>query len=508
MAETLAEVAAQIFSKAVKGGRSVLRTALPDPFPHQRRVVEHSARWKVWRAGRRTGKTRGALYCAVNGHGPIVDGIPVRKGLLQGYDVVWVAPDYPQSRVIWNEDIRPRFKGVPGMSLNEQEHTLTVDGCGTLYIRSAEVIDGIRGIGSRLGGAIIDEAAHLDLEYAIRAVLRPALMDNQGWALFMSTTNGGPDGNAEKRLPSYFNVLCEEIRAGKRNSEWVEFEGTAYDNPALVPSEIDELVAEYEPESTQLQQEVFARLVRGGVGLALPEISAATHMVPAFKPPSHWQRWGAFDMGYNHPFAWGDFAANEDGVVYLVDSLHGRHTHPDQIAAILKGSFPVEHMWPIVAGHDCWAKRQSQGIVTPSVSEEFMSRGITLTQAGIDRVAGLINVRRYISIRDNEPRFLLMDTPGNRHTLAVLEAMQIDPKNLEDAAKMDASPVTGKGGDDPYDMVRYGLATRPLTETPVHKPPATTLEEIAWREQVGDLEVDDDEWNRRDEPDYGHSLRN
>jgi len=40
------------------------------------------------------------------------------------------------------------------------------------------------------------------------------------------------------------------------------------------------------------------------------------------------------------------------------------------------------------------------------------------------------------------------------------------------------------------------------------KPPATTLEEIAWREQVGDLEVDDDEWNRRDEPDYGHSLRN
>jgi hypothetical protein len=39
------------------------------------------------------------------------------------------------------------------------------------------------------------------------------------------------------------------------------------------------------------------------------------------------------------------------------------------------------------------------------------------------------------------------------------------------------------------------------------KPPASTLEEIAWREQVGDLETDDDEWNNRDEPDYGHQLR-
>ena len=52
------------------------------------------------------------------------------------------------------------------------------------------------------------------------------------WLILMSTTNAGPDGNTRARVPSYFNLICEEIRAGKRSPEWREFTGTAYDNPA------------------------------------------------------------------------------------------------------------------------------------------------------------------------------------------------------------------------------------------------------------------------------------
>lgn len=47
------------------------------------------------------------------------------------------------------------------------------------------------------------------------------------------------------------------------------------------------------------------------------------------------------------------------------------------------------------------------------------------------------------------------------------------------------------------------------TEIEPAKPPATTLEEIAWREQIGDLNPDDDdEYTTTSEPDYGHALRN
>lgn len=383
-------------------------------------------------------------------------------------DVVWIAPDYPQSRVIWAEDIKPRFKGLDGFRLNEQERTVTADGAGTLHIRSAEVIDGVRGIGSRLGGVIIDEAAHLDLEYAIRSVLRPALMDNQGWALFMSTTNAGPDGNHEKRLPSYFNVLCEQIRAGERNEEWVEFYGTAYDNSTLVTSEVDALVGEYPPDSPALKQEVFAELLRAGIGLALAEVSASAHIVDRFPIPDYWTHFGAFDWGFNHPYAFGWFTVDTDGNVYLVDTMWGRGEQPDRIAAKVKAAVPLERLRYIHAGHDCWADLKARGESVPTLAEQFQRAGWRrLEKANISRVSGLNNVRDYVhwqatqSEPERSPRFRMFDTEGNRRVLAQLQAMQVDPKKVEDALKVDADQ-SGRGGDDGYDMVRYGLASRPL----------------------------------------------
>jgi len=92
---------------------------------------------------------------------------------------------------------------------------------------------------------------------------------------------------------------------------------------------------------------------------------------------------------------------------------------------------------------------------------------LPMVKASISRVAGLNNLRRYVQWRRTEtepervPRFRMMDTQNNRKVLATLEAMQIDEKNIEDALKVDAD-AAGNGGDDAYDMVRYGLASRPI----------------------------------------------
>jgi hypothetical protein len=176
---------------------------IPQALPHQQAILDADVRFKVVRAGRRYGKSRLSLRGATVGHGP---GKKFR-GIVSGMDVAWVAPDYPQSMIIWNEEVRPRFSGhEPYITLNKAEHTVTLWNGGTLWVRSAEAIDGLRGIGARLAGVILEEAAHFDLEYAIRGVIRPALMDNKGWAIFQSTTKGG----------SYFNQICEEILAGER----------------------------------------------------------------------------------------------------------------------------------------------------------------------------------------------------------------------------------------------------------------------------------------------------
>jgi len=449
---------------------------MAEPLSHQQPIIDSTARHKVVRAGRRFGKTRLAWWCAVMGHGAQPQG----HGMIDGYDVAWVAPDYPQARLIWTEDIKPRCKGVEGVTLNETEHTVTIEDHGTLWIRSAEVIDGIRGIGKRLGGVIVDEAAKLDLEYAHRAVIRPALMDNQGWTLYMSTTNQGEDGgideNGARRTPSYFNQLCEEIRDGKRGEEWEEFHGTAFDNARLLRSEIEALIAEYDSDDPRLDEEIYAKLLRGGVGLALPQMSKDVHIIPQRLVPAHWYRWAAFDWGYDHPYVFADLAMDEDGNAYLVDSLINRQQEPEEIAAAIRAYLGSDsdnghRIRPklMIAGLDLWHNQtRARGLQGPTLFEYFNSRGLTFIRADIDPVQGLSNLRRYTAWRETGkdrtpgvPKLRMFDTPNNLKVFACLAAMRLDPKKLEQAARLDA--VDGRGGDDPFACLRYGMMARPIT---------------------------------------------
>ena len=448
---------------------------IPAALPHQKPCALSPAPRKVARAGRRGGKTVLAEYCAIVGHGPRnAQGVPRFKGVAHGFDVIWVARDYTQAGIMWHEFIRPRFKGKPGVAINETNRTVTLAGAGTLHVVSAENIASVRGAGARLAGVIVEEAAWLDLEDALRNVILPALMDNEGWLLLISTTNAGPDGNAEGRIPSYFNVICEEIRAGERSEEWEEFHFTAEDNPKISAAAFAGLVAEYPAGSPSLRQEVYAELLTGGVGLALEQVSAERHLVPPYPVPEHWTRFGAFDWGFNHPYVFGDFAADEDGNVVLVDSVWGRGEMPRQIIMRVQLALPAWRQFEYVsAGHDCWHDHKARGENTPTIAEQFYAAGIPLIQANVSRVTGLNNLRSYLAWQPTDdtvetlPRFTMMDTPGNRRVLRCLQQMQIDPKRPEDALKVDASPGTGSdgfpvNGDDAYDMTRYALASRPV----------------------------------------------
>lgn len=450
---------------------------LPAPLQHQEPIYNSPAKRKVARAGRRGGKTRVAFTSAIAGHGPDnpATGAPLLEGVMQGWDVVWIAQDYPNLiTVVWNEIIEPRFAHLPFVETNENQHRLEFPNLGSLYLRSAEAIAGVRGIGDRLKGVIIDEAAWLDLEDALKNVILPALLDNDGWLIIMSTTNGGLDGNAAKRIPSYFNVICEEIRAGKRSADWAEFTFSAADNPRITASAFQAFVNEYEPGSVSLRQEVYAELLVGGAGVAFPSITKDRHLVEPFPVPRNWRTFGAFDWGYNHPFAFGLFATDEDGNVYLVDSARGRHLEPpEQAERIRETCARAKLAVPRVtyAGHDCWAVRRARGENVPTIAEHFAEQGIILDRASIDRIQGAQNVRRYLrwkfrdeatgDERERPPRFRIMATESNLAVFECLSTRVNDPDHLEDVLKTDAGE-NGLGGDDSYDMVRYGLASRPI----------------------------------------------
>lgn len=451
---------------------------LPEPVGKQVEWLDSPAGRKVLRVGRRGSKTRFGLLASTLGHGPgWEDSTPKFPGILSGGDVVWIAQDYPNlTRVVWREEVKPRFGHLPWANLNERDHALSIDGLGTLYLASAEAINGIRGMGKNIRGIIVDEAAWLALRAALLEVILPILLDNDGWLIIMSTTNAGPDGGYDDtgapQTPSFFNVICTEIRAGKRSSEWAEFTGTAYDNPTLSPQAIDELIAEYPPDSPQLKQEVFAELLEAGVGLAIPGISEKTHMVPAFYPPAHWPRFAAFDWGYHHPWVLGSYVSDEDGQVYKRDTLTSRLDLPDAIDKKVRAAGIDPSTMIVYAGPDAWRTRVSEKgrvkgeFMGPTIAEQLTILGWHLLPAADARVAGLNNLRQYTYIDPAKqptptPRFLWMDTPGNKLCLAQVARMQLNPDNPEDALKVDAD-ASGRGGDDCYDETRYGLMSRPI----------------------------------------------
>ena len=226
---------------------------IPKPLSNQKPILDSDARFKLVRAGRRFGKSRLSLRAAILGHGPTItldDGStrPLRRGVVDGGTIAWIAPTYTQARAIWVEEIIPRFAGKMYCRLNEAQKTLQV-GLGRLLLRSAESIDSIRGL--KLDGVVNDEGAFFDLDYALQRVIRPALIDRNGWSLTVSSPNIG----------SYFNRLIGEVERAERGPDWKAWHGKTRDNPRLRPAEIDAMYAEYPPGSTDVMQELEAEIL-------------------------------------------------------------------------------------------------------------------------------------------------------------------------------------------------------------------------------------------------------
>lgn len=310
------------------------RLRLQRPLDHQLPLFEARQRFKVGRWGRRAGKTRVAWVASIAGHGPGWESFePLHEGVAHGWDVVWLAPDFPQAGVLWNEEVLPRCEGLEGVIINKLERSVGFEGLGALHVRSYENVRSIRGLGARLKGIVVDEGSHFPLRHAWRSVLRPMLMDNAGWALLMSTTNAGLDGNPEHVAPSFFNQLCLDIQQGRRNPRaWAEFHSTAADNPKISPSEFQELVAEYPADSVELAEEVYAKLLESGAGLAFPEWLEAHHLV-SYEPPEDSRWFAGLDWGYAEP------------CVFVLLAAHGKRN------VLARWEYRAQRETPYLAGY-------------------------------------------------------------------------------------------------------------------------------------------------------------
>ena len=141
----------------------------------QAEVFHNDRRFRVLVAGRRFGKT----YLAITEL--------CRAAWGKGRVAWYVAPTYWQAkRIVWKplkEITRPFWAGKP----NETDLTIQLTTGGKISLRGADKYDSLRGEG--LDFVTLDEYASMHPE-AWTEVLRPALADRKGKALFIGTPNG------------------------------------------------------------------------------------------------------------------------------------------------------------------------------------------------------------------------------------------------------------------------------------------------------------------------------
>lgn len=198
--------------------------------PWQQKVWDSKARFKVVAAGRRTGKSRMAAYLL------IFYALQVKQG-----HVFYVAPTQGQARdIMWQNLLEIGHPVIKGSHINNLQITL-INGA-TISLKGADRPETMRGVSLKF--LVMDEYA--DMKSSVwEQILRPALADQKGTALFIGTPMGR----------NHFYDLYKYAEL-KEDSEYECWHFTSYDNPLLDPSEID--AAKKSMSSYAFRQEFMA----------------------------------------------------------------------------------------------------------------------------------------------------------------------------------------------------------------------------------------------------------
>jgi hypothetical protein len=266
-------------------------------------------------------------------------------------------------------------------------------------------------------------------------------------------------------------ILLRRVRtiAGERVLTRRFIPGTVLDNPIYAND--PRYMAQLALLPEVLRQQLLYGDWNAGVGTALTELDRHIHMVRPFEVPPHWTMFGSFDYGFAHNWVWIAYCVDEDGRVTVVDTVRGRRHQLHEIVERVRSKLPVDDPRYLYTRSDTYIfqSKKERNIEEPTIASLMAEHHHLIVSLGItDRKAGLSNLRYYLAWRglgpegtDGQPALRFMDTPGNRWLFEQLEAMVTDEDDMEDVLKVDSDPETGHGGDDGYDALRVGMASRP-----------------------------------------------
>ncbi len=198
--------------------------------PWQQEVWNDKTRFKIVAAGRRTGKSRLAAWML------IINALESERG-----HVFYVAPTQGQARdIMWQTLLELGHPVITSSHINNLQIKL-INGA-TISLKGSDRPETMRGVSLKF--LVMDEYADMKPE-VFEQILRPALADQKGTALFIGTPMG--------RNHFYELYKYAELDDDPTYKSW---HFTSYDNPLLDPEEID--VAKKSMSSYAFRQEFMA----------------------------------------------------------------------------------------------------------------------------------------------------------------------------------------------------------------------------------------------------------
>ncbi len=198
--------------------------------PWQEQVWADPTRFKIVAAGRRTGKSRLAAWML------IVNALQADRG-----HVFYVAPTQGQARdIMWQTLLELGHPVINGSHINNLQ--IKLENGATISLKGADRPETMRGVSLKF--LVMDEYADMKPE-VFEQILRPALADQEGGAMFIGTPMG--------RNHFYELYKYAELNDDETYKAW---HFTSYDNPLIKRTEID--IAKRSMSSYAFRQEFMA----------------------------------------------------------------------------------------------------------------------------------------------------------------------------------------------------------------------------------------------------------
>ena len=406
----------------------------------QQIIATSPSRFKVVVAGRRFGKTflsvREICYTAR---------IPNRE-------VFYVTTSYRASKMIVWKPLKRRLIDLRwAKKINESELSILLKNGTTISLKGAEDPDRLRGVS--LDYVVIDEAASTKLDALWGEILRPALADRQGSAMFIGTPNGR--GNPFYDLYQFANDPA--------NKDWSAWQYTTLDGGFVSKEEVE--AAKQDMTDKQFKQEFLATFESYENQVAW-EFSRNTHLHIEHNLDTRIIHVG---LDFNVSPMSASIAVLKDQTLYTIDELKVYSSNTQEVADEIKNRYPSSKIfaYPDPSGS---ARKTASGGATDHII--LQNAGfIVKAPRKHDPVRDRINATN-ARFRSANGDINLLIHKDNKYTIESLEKHTFKPGT--------GIPDKDSGYDHMFDALSYMVAFL----FPVRKTQTTTSTPGRWGHKI------------------------